>query len=460
MTTLPSIPVVTPDFSFLQQMPISCGRTLNRLIRTLTTLSQAPGASIAAASADEAEARAIYRLLQNPILTENDLTEAFRQETLNQMKETGESVFLCVQDTTEVSYAKREKTPGLGECRGKHSKGLLLHSALALTPSGLPIGLLHQKIWTRDPSLKGERKVERPYEEKESYKWTEAAQASVESLPEGLKLIHIGDREADFFEFLSQLEQEGQSYVVRAVQNRMTKDEQRRVWDEVRQQPEAGQISVSIPRDSRKGTPRRETTLALRFRTDTVRVPNHLKRKGGYTPLPCTVIQVLEQTPLPGEDPLEWLLWTNLPLTTAEEAAEKVAWYVQRWKIERFHYILKSGCEVEKLQAREADRLRKLLLMYSMIAVRLQHLTYAAREWPEAPCTEVMEEEEWQVLYRVARQTRKLPKQPPTLNEVVRDLAKLGGFLGRKSDGEPGAKVIWKGMQALRTVLDSYRFLV
>lgn len=460
MPNLPTLPALTPDFSFLQRMPLSCGRTLNRLIRTLTTLSQAPSASISAASADEAEARAIYRLLQNPILTESDLTEAFRQETVKQMKETGESVFLCVQDTTEINYSKREKTPGLGECRAKHSKGLLLHSALALTTSGLPIGLLHQKIWTRDLSLKETRKVERPYEEKESYKWTEAAQASVEAVPENLKLIHVGDREADFFEFLSQLEQDKQSYVVRALQNRITEDESKRVWDEVRQQPEAGRIQVSIPRDSRKGTPRRETTLALRFRTDTVRVPNHLKRKGGFTPIPCTVIQVLELTPLAGEEPLEWLLWTNLPLNTVEDAAEKVAWYVQRWKIERFHYILKSGCEVEKLQARQADRLRKLLLMYSMIAVRLQHVTYAAREWPEAPCTVVMDDEEWQVLYRIARQTRKLPKTPPPLNEAVRDLAKLGGFLGRKSDGDPGAKVIWKGMQALRTVLDSYRFLM
>ncbi|MCM3701514.1 IS4 family transposase [Paenibacillus macerans] len=375
------------------------------------------------------------------------------------MKETGQNVFLCVQDTTGVSYGQRDKTDGLGEYNDSKAKGLLTHSALLLTTSGLPLGLLYQKTWAREPKPKGQRKVSRPYEEKENYRWTEAAEASTAAVPADMKLIHIGDREADYIEFLYLLQEDGQSYVVRSVQNRITEDEGTRLWDKVRAQPAAGEIRVSIPRDTRRGMPARETTLAVRFTSDTVQVPAHLQQKGaGYSPLLCTLIHVTEVTPLADQAPIEWFLVTNVPTTNAEEAAGKVAWYVQRWKIERFHYILKSGCEVEKLQAEHADRLKKHILFYSIIAVQIQHLTYLAIQQPDAPHTEVISEEEWQVLYRIAYKTKTLPEHPATVRDVV--LAKLGGFLGRKSDGDPSAKVIWKGLQAFRTVFESYHFLM
>lgn len=453
--------LLIPNFQFFNNMRIHCGRTLKRFIQTMMTLSRSPGASISSVSRDAAEAKAIYRLLQNPELTEENVLTSYRTETLRQMKQTGESVFLCVQDTTEITFANREKTPGLGAYSHKQSKGLLAHSALALTPSGLPVGLLHQKIWARDLELKATRKVSRPYEEKESYKWTEAAQASVLGLPPETRLIQVGDREADLFEFLHTLQADGQSYVIRAVQNRITEADGRLMWDELRKQPALGEVVVSIPRDTRRGLPARETTLALRFRSDTVQVPAHLKQKrAGYPPLTCTVIQAVEITPPEDQSPIEWFLVTNLPITTAEEASEKVAWYTHRWKIERFHYILKSGCEIEKLQERHADRLRKLVLFYSIIAIQLQHLTYLARQMPGVPCTEVMDDEEWKVLHRIAFKTNLLPPQPPTLQEAVMALAKLGGFLGRKSDGDPGVKVLWRGIQAFRTVFEHYRFLL
>lgn len=460
-THMESVSLAAPTFSFFRKMYIRCGRTLNRFLRAMTTLARSPGMSIAAASENPAEAKAIYRLLSNPALTEEAILDSYRTETLRQMKETGESVFLCVQDTTEISYVGREKTPELGECRSSRSKGLLAHSALVLTLSGLPQGLLHQKIWARDPKLKGQRKVSRPYEEKESYKWTEAAKASVVGLPSTTRLIHMGDREADFFEFLHTLEEDGQSYVVRALQNRITEPDGRFMWDEVRKQPAMAHVGVSIPRDTRRGFPARETTLAIRFLPVTVQVPAHLKQKrAGHLPLTCTVIHAVEITPLPDREPIEWFLVTNLPITTAEGASEKVGWYVLRWKIERFHYILKSGCEVEKMQERHANRLRKLILLYSVIAIHLQRLTALAREQPDAPCTQVMNDEEWRVLYRIANKTTALPLKPPSLQEAVLALAKLGGFLGRKSDGDPGVKVVWRGLQAFRHVFDHYRYLL
>ncbi|WP_211274486.1 IS4 family transposase [Paenibacillus oryzae] len=453
--------LATPDFSYFKRMSMTCGRTVKRMITTMTTLARRPGLSIAAASENKAEAKAIYRLLGHPDLSEEVIVDTYHQETLRQMKASGESVFLCVQDTTEIDFGAREKTVGLGEFRSSKSKGLLVHSALVLTTSGLPQGLLHQKIWARDPALKGQRAVNRPYVEKESYKWTETAKASIQNVPETTRLIHIGDREADFFEFLYGLEQDEQSYVVRALQNRISETDGHRMWDKVCAQPEALRMVVSIPRDTRQETPARETTLAIRYESDTVKVPNHLKYKGeGYTPLRCTVIHVIEVTPLPDQEPIEWFLLTNIPLSSGEEAYEKVSWYVKRWQIERFHYILKSGCGVEKLQQHDAEKLRRLILMYAIIALSLQRLTYLSRLDPTAPCTQVMSEDEWQVLYRIANQTKTLPAKPPTLHEAVLALAKLGGFLGRKSDGNPGVKVLWRGLQVFQNVLSSYRFLL
>ncbi|WP_223869974.1 IS4 family transposase [Paenibacillus sabuli] len=410
-TSHPSM--ATPDYSFFQRIPLASGHLVKRFIRTMNTLARQPGMLISAASQDAAEAKAIYRLLKNSQLTEEVVLQTYRQETLRQMKATGESVFLCVQDTTEIDYGARAKTTGLGEFRSSKSKGLLAHSALVLTPSGLPLGVLHQKIWARDPALKGERQVSRPYEEKESYKWTESAKASMHDLPASTRLIQIGDREADFFEFLHTLEEDGQSYVVRSVQNRITETDGERMWDHVRAQEESARIVVSLPRDTHREKPARETTLAIRYVSDTAQVPGHLKRKkAGYMPLTCSLIHVVEVTPLPDQEPIEWFLVTNLPLADGAAACEKVGWYVRRWQIERFHYILKSRCGVEKLQQRDANALRKLILMYSIIAVDLQRLTYLARLDPDAPCTQAMSEEEWHVLYRIVHQTKQLPAQP------------------------------------------------
>ena len=448
------------SFDYFKNMEINCGRTIKRFIRTMTTLAKQPGRSIAAASADAAEAKAIYRLLQNPKLTEERILTSYRKETITSLKASGESIILCVQDTTEMNYSTLAQTQGLGE-GNPWTKGLQAHSCLALTPSGVPLGLLHQHIWARDPNQRGKRKVNRPFEEKESYKWAACAKASVEGLPENVRPIHIGDREADLFELFFTLEAWEQAYLIRAVQNRTTDADGQLLLDRVKEQPACVTVRTSIPRDTRRGLKARETSLEIRFLSCGIQVTEHLRKKlGNKQSLPCTIIYAKEVTPPEEGEAIEWFLLTNLPVHTPEEAVEKVRWYVQRWKIERFHYILKSGCEAEKLQEREADRLKKLILMYSIISVELLHVTYLARDTPDAPCTIVFEEHQWQVLYRIANQTTSLPKAPPTLEEAVRALAKLGGFLGRKSDGDPGVKVLWRGYRTLYTVLETYRFLL
>ncbi|QPR69812.1 hypothetical protein I6G82_09670 [Lysinibacillus macroides] len=121
---------------------------------------------------------------------------------------------------------------------------------------------------------------------------------------------------------------------------------------------------------------------------------------------------------------------------------------------------MKSGCKIEEKQNRTAERLEKQLHVYSIIAVRILGMTYLARQQPTASCAPFLTEEEWQVLYRISNKTSTLPSVPPSIKEAVDSLAKMGGFLGRKADGDPGVKVLWRGFNRFYTVLEYYQHLL
>ena len=445
-----------------KNLGINCGRTINRFIRTMITFSNKISESIAAASDNAAEAKAIYRLIDNNKVTEEVILNTHRKATIQRIKESGEKIILSVQDTTTLNYSSHTKTEGLGDFGATpDSRGLIVHSALAVTTQGIAIGLLDQKIWTRDPAERGKRKDKRqkPIEEKESYKWLESMEKSQVDIPKGIRLVHVGDREADVYEFYEHALANGQDFLIRVVQNRKT-TEDIKLFDIVKTEQPAGTIIVNIPRDTRRNVPKRTATLELKYcRVKVLEPANTLKAFRKSPSVALSILYVQEINAPEGLEPIEWYLATSVDMTNADEAMERVNWYVHRWKIERFHYILKNGCEIEELQARKAERLQKLILMYSIISVRILNITYLARQKPETLCTELMPEQEWKVLYCIANKTSMVPTTIPTVKEIVSYLAKLGGFLGRKGDGEPGAKVIWKGLNELTIVLEHYKYL-
>lgn len=449
-------------FEEFRNLGINCGRTIKRFIRSMITLSRKIGESIAGASDSKAEAKAMYRLIENKKVTEDVVLYAHRKATIQKMKESGELIILSVQDTTMLNYTSHKKTKGLGDFgAGPDHKGLIVHSTLAVTPKGVALGLLDQFIWTRAPEERGKRteKRQKPIEEKESYKWLKSMDNSQKGIPNDIRLVHVGDREADVYEFFDYVIANEQDFLVRVVQNRMT-TEACRLFDKVKNELPAGQISVEIPRDTRRNLPKREATLEIRYSRVHIQVPVNMPKKFiKSSNVALSIVHIKELNHPEGVDPIEWYLVTSMDITNLDEAVEKVNWYIHRWKIERFHYILKSGCEIEKLQNRTAERLQKLILVYSIISVRILGMTYLARQYPEEPCTMFLEEEEWKVLYCIANRTSTASQTAPTIKEAVSYLAKLGGFLGRKGDGEPGAKVIWKGLNELNTVLKHYRYL-
>ncbi|MEJ2737358.1 MAG: IS4 family transposase, partial [Anaerolineae bacterium] len=149
---------------------------------------------------------------------------------------------------------------------------------------------------------------------------------------------------------------------------------------------------------------------------------------------------------------IEWLLLINLPVDDFEDAVQVIEWYCCRWQIEVYHKVIKSGCRVEDCRLQTADRLQNYIALMSVIAWRLHWLTYINRVKPDLPCTVVLTPVEWQALYMRIHHTTSLPESPPTVHQAVRRIAKLGRFLGRKQDGEPGITVIWRGWQRLQDI--------
>jgi hypothetical protein len=444
-----------------KNLGINSKTLIERFIKTMETISKKIGSSISGASKDRGEAKAIYRLLANDKITEEVVLDSHRKTTIKKIETCEEKVILAIQDTSELNYTSHKKTTGLGEYGTvKGSRGLLVHSTIAVTTEGICLGLLGQKIWARDPQDRGKSKEnsKRSIEEKESYKWLEGMD-NCNGISKDKDIVNVCDREADVYEFFQKSNEEDKKFLVRVVQNRNTIEECK-IFDKVQNQQSAGTVIIEVPRDTRKNIKKRTATLDIKYTKVKICLPQNLqKRYGKNGHLEIYIILAKEINAPDGIEPIEWYLATNIEVTNKSEAMEKVRWYVQRWKIERFHYILKSGCKIEELQERDAEKLKKLILMYSIISAKLLCITYFARLYPEVSCEEIFEENEWKILYCMANRTRNLPQKVPTIKEAILYIARLGGFLGRKGDGEPGVKVIWKGFRELNTVLEYHQYL-
>ena len=185
--------------------------------------------------------------------------------------------------------------------------------------------------------------------------------------------------------------------------------------------------------------------------------PRHRRQRAQLRPVRLQVILVAEEAPPTGIVPICWLLLTSLPVASLDDALRCVRWYSYRWLIERYHYVLKSGCRLEELQLQDAQRIQRALATYCIVAWRLLWLTYEARRQPERACDAVLDRHEWQSLYCTVHHVSIPAAEPPTLRQAVRWIAQLGGFLGRTHDGEPGVKSIWQGLRRLHDIAATWQ---
>jgi hypothetical protein len=225
------------------------------------------------------------------------------------------------------------------------------------------------------------------------------------------------------------------------------------LWATVSASPVATTLTVQVPRHAAQ--PARQATLTLRYGPVTLRPPRH-RRAEKLPAVTVWAVYVVEEHPPAGVAALEWLLLHTAPVATVAVAVERVEWYGVRFGIEVWHKVLKSGCRIEARQLETADRLQRCLPLYSILAWRILYATLLSRTLPELPCTVLLALEEWQALYCAIHHTPTPPLTPPTVQQAVRWLARLGGFLERPSDGEPGVTVLWKGFQHLADLTTMY----
>ena len=426
-------------------------RRTQRLIRVVAALARRPTASVPEAhGGDWAATKATYRLWASPRISPAAIRAAHRERTLARLA--GHPTVLAVQDTTELDFTPHPATAGLGPLDRPWERGLKVHSALAVSTAGVPLGLLHQQVWARDPAQTGQKhqRKRRPTAEKESQRWLDALAATQATVPEAVRVVTIADQEGDIYDLFALPRRPGSEFLIRACHDRCVDHPARRLWAAIRQAPPGGTLTVEVPRaDDRPG---RRATLTLRWLSLGIEPPQD---RAGRAALPTVPVQVLlaeEAAPPPDTEPICWLLVTTLPIGDAADARRCVRWYTYRWRIERYHFVLKSGCRVEALQLGTAERLERALATYCIVAWRLLWLTYQARETPEASCEGVLARHEWQALWCTVHRPPVPPAHPPSLGEAVRLIARLGGFLGRRGDGAPGVKTLWRGWRRLEDI--------
>lgn len=449
-----------------------------RLIKLCDRFSDAPESPINQACVDWAETKAAYRFFQNDNVEVGQILAAHCRKTAQRAKE--HKTVLALQDTSYFVYTSHPKTEGLGKMslkKGKnvkkiYSNGLMVHTCLAVTTAGLPLGLLDQKIFSRKLRTKKTRKAKPhdhlPIEEKESHRWLETLE-NTKVVVDDTKIVTVCDREADMYDFFKCSYQIGASVLVRANANRTINRNSRyaekgveKLWEHMSQQYETGSYTIDIPKRSKTKHCRqmeaRTAIVTVRFGSFILNPPrNNIKHSTEELPnIEMHAVYVLEPNPPDGAEPVEWMLLTNLPVTSYEDAYEKVQWYCLRWRIEMYFKVMKSGFRVEACRLGHADRLARYLTVMSIVAWRLFMITLIARTDPATPCSEFLANREWKVLFLKANKNKSLPKKPPRIGEVVIWVAKLGGYLARKNDGPPGTITLWRGWKRLADLTEGW----
>jgi hypothetical protein len=435
-------------------------RHRQRLFTVARDFYAQPGANIPQACHSRAKTKAAYRLFQHKAVSMDAILSSHYHSTMERIARAKIKVVLAVQDTTSFNYDTHADMEGLGPIN-KHvdgAQGILLHDTMAYSTEGTAMGLVDIQVWARDPQQFGKRvtRYQRPIEQKESCKWLKSFRAAARlqrQLGAASTVVSVGDREADVYElFLLALSDPAHpKLLVRAERDRRVQDGSECLWEYMESQPVAGQRLLHIPK--RKGKAARAAVLDIRFAKVELRAP---KRKRALGALGLWAVYVTEVNPPSPKDAVEWMLLTTLEVNDFEQALEKVDWYKKRWGIEEYHRTLKSGCRIEDRQLRDRMVWEKCLAIDLVVAWCIEHIKKLARETPQAPCSVAFEEHEWQALLAYKRPDQPLPSTPPCVREITRLTAELGGFLGRKGDGEPGSTTLGRGLQRLHDIATGF----
>jgi Transposase DNA-binding len=354
-------------------------------------LSSSPGDSIPLVCQDWANTKAAYRFLDNDRVSEAEILGGHFHATRDRAAVT-DGPILVLHDTTEFTY-KRDDIEAIGKTKvgvagvdrdGRPrlytACGILMHSSLAVTTDGLPLGLTAIKFWSRE-KFKGTNALKKrinptrvPIEEKESFRWLDNLRRSTELLERPDCCVHVGDRESDIYELFCTAKDIGTHFLLRTCVDRLAGDGSHTIAAEMAATRCKGLHCIEM-RD-RHGE-RSRATLELKFRRIKVLPP--IGKQSRYPSLDLTVLHATERGKPRGRDRIDWKLVTDLPITSRSEAVEKLHWYAQRWKIETYHKILKSGCGAEQSKLRTAERIVNLPAMFCILGWRIFWMTMLNR---------------------------------------------------------------------------------
>jgi hypothetical protein len=433
-----------------------------RLRKLLERMGGSMGDSIPLACQDWANTKAAYRFFSNDRVSEGEILKGHLQSTRGRF-DASEGPILVLQDTTEFSF-QREKPERIGFTTSINSGkdkagrsrihtvcGLLMHSSLAVTTDGLPLGLAAVKFWTRD-KFKGTAALKKkinptrvPIEVKESVRWLDNLRQSSERFAAPRRCVHVGDRESDIYELYCLAQELGTHFIVRSCVDRMAGDGDQKLYalmDEVKIQ---GCHEVDV-RDSKGNLVKASVEIFYR----TLRIMPPIGKHKRYPALTLTAIHAREKSVPEHRARIDWRLLTNLPVDSHEAAVEKIGWYALRWKIEVFHKILKSGCRAEDAKLRTADRLVKLIAVFCILSWRVFWMTMINRSAPDADPSLALTPTETEILDRLVPDKNRPPKR--TMSKYIIKIARLGGYLARASDPPPGNIVMWRGLSRLTDI--------
>ncbi len=328
-----------------------------------------------------------------------------------------------------------------------------MHSSLAITTAGLPLGLAAVKFWTRD-EFKGCNALKKkinptrvPIEKKESIRWLENLKHSTALLQEGQRCVHIGDRESDIYELFCTAQASATHFLVRTCVDRLAGDGKHTIADEMEEVHVQGLHRIQVR--NKKGEVS-EAVLEIRYRR--IRVLPPIGKQKQYPPLHLTVIHAQERGTPRGREKINWKLMTDLPITSRRDAIEKIQWYALRWKIETFHKILKSGCQAEESKLRTAERLVNLIAVLCILGWRIFWITMINRSAKEASAKLAFTRLELRLLDQLVKDKADAKSRQKPLSAYLLKLARLGGYLARANDAPPGNMVMWRGLSRLTDI--------
>lgn len=451
--------------------PLGDGRLTRRLVESAARQAEQPGrAFCGVAQGDKALIKGYYRFIDQPdesAVTMENILLPHREQTMRRMQ--ANQTVLCIQDGTDLNYNGLDKCTGLGYIGANQtaaqSRGLHLHTTMAVTEQGIPLGILRMECTAPQPKDDMRRSYEIPIEEKKDYAWIKGMRdcSAIAQLMPHTHIVCVMDREADFFELFDAWRQEPNQRVdllVRADHNRCTTEELK-LFDAVEATEPKLYFTLHIDRQSarakkskqkaRPKRPERMAEMVLRYRRIELKPPHYHQDK---EPIPIWIIQASEVNSPEGVEPVEWFLLSTKEITIPEQAIALLEWYSLRWRIEDWHRVLKSGCAVEDLQHETAERLKRAIAINAVIAWRITLMTLLGREAPELQADVYFDDIELKVLEAFAK-SNNLPL-PVNLGAAVLLMARIGGYIARKNDPPPGNEIMWYGYMFLRAMCLGY----